>query len=122
MFVNFRQGRGGGFLVVGTIKLAFVAAENGGGAAKDLYFFFGQFFFFLCQIGFAMPGIEMPFPDDAAGAMVLANVTVAAGKRQRAIGGHVQGGQDRANGDKGTVGGMDEAVVSAKESQSRLVR
>ena len=81
MFVNLRQGRGGGFLVVRAMKLTFVAAKEGGGAAKDLYFFFGQFFFFLCQVGFAMPGIEMPFTDDTAGTMVLANVTVAAGQR-----------------------------------------
>ena len=89
MCVNLRQGRGGGFLVVGAMELTFVAAEDGGGAAKDLYFFFCQFFFFLCQIGFAMPGVEMPFTDDAAGAMVLANVTVPAGQGKRVIRDHV---------------------------------
>ena len=54
-FVDFRQGRGGRFTIIGTAVLAGVAAEDKRRSFDDFLFLFPEVFFFLGEVGFAAP-------------------------------------------------------------------
>ncbi len=101
--------------------MAFVAAKDIGCASEDLDFLLGELLLFLCDVGFAAPGRKATLRDGAAGAAGHTDMAVSARKGEGAIGGHVQGGQDGADGDIGAVAGMDEAVIFPEESQARPV-
>jgi len=118
VFMDFGNRRERRFPVERAAFLTFIAAEDKGSFFEDFYFHIRQVFLFLGNAGFAAGWPEGLPANDFPGAGSFTETAVSAGKGKRLIRLQFQGGQDGADGDKGTVKGMDQAVIFPEESET----